>query len=291
MENIKILKLQFGNMENKTIKIVLITTVLVSFILLFTCYVKVFNKNDNITCECEEIDYEDLPFSSQEYFILKNKKDTSAYSFIFTEMDNHTLLEIFNSPYYKYYMIERESDLKDTTAISNGEGKRRAGKYYSLDYPKLLSEFEQCLFAFSKNNNINKLKSIKFRLGNMTNLAITTTNTIMNFKNIRSIKHQDIDDALKKTSLNRDLNKILNNYNLKIKSIHCQEEIYLIDRSTFMNVSLIKPDTSVPPHIVDVEILVKIDRSETVMRDQSKITRSSGYVYPDVINGGYAIRI
>lgn len=245
-------------MENKTIKIVLITTVLVSFILLFTCYVKVFNKNDNITCECEEIDYEDLPFSSQEYFILKNKKDTSAYSFIFTEMDKHTLLEIFNSPYYKYYMIERESDLKDTTAISNREGKRRAGKYYSLDYPKLLSEFEQCLFAFSKNNNINKLKTIKFRLGNMTNLAITTTNTIMNFKNIRSIKHQDIDEALKKTTLTQDLNNFLIKYNLDVRSIHCQEEIFLIDESTFRNVCLIPPETSVPPHIVDVEILVKV---------------------------------
>lgn len=244
-------------MGNKTIISVFLISLMIIYLLFYIINIKTFKESDNKTCIHEVCKYVELPFTEHEYYMVEGN-DTSAYSFIFTQTeDNAALLEIYYSPYNKKIKFERELKTKDTTAFANGKEVRLVNKYYALDYQGILNEFRQCLSVFS-NNNKKIIKSIRFRLADMTNLAITTTKKLAFDKNIRSIKHQDIDEALKKTTLTQDLNNLLIKYNLDVRSIHCQEEIFLIDESTFRNVCLIPPETSVPPHIVDVEILVKV---------------------------------
>ena len=240
-------------MENKTKKMISIAIIIVILCSIFL--IIAINKSDNKRCVCEAYSFAGL-FPTQEYFMVENK-DTSAYSFIFTEINSNALLEIDYSPFYKQFLENNIS--KDTTLLANIK-EETIVRYYSLDYSGLLKEFDKCLFTYSQKNDISRLKSICFRLCDFEEIAIKATNAFLLVKNNQIPKHKDIDEALKKTTLTQDLNNLLIKYNLNVKSIHSQEEIFLIDRFTFMNVSLIHPEIKVPPYIIDVEILVKIDQ-------------------------------
>lgn len=74
----------------------------------------------------------------------------------------------------------------------------------------------------------------------------------------KDLTHQNILDALQKTSLKEDFNTILKKYNLYIANENCYEEIYLVKKSDFLNISNYSNKKEVPDSILDVTVSLNI---------------------------------
>lgn len=198
--------------------------------------------NDTIVCK-KKIQNHLIKYCTYEYFII-NKGDTSAYSFIFRSgrtYPHDCNMEIVNWPRYKQYLIPKD------TIIS----------CYEPNYNDFLKEMDLCLnVALNEKDSIN-LKHIVFRLVNCTDIAIKTSKLFYKMKK-KDITHQNILDALQKTSLKEDFNRILKKYNLHVANENCYEEIYLIKKSDFLNNSNYSNKKEVPDSILDVDVDLNI---------------------------------
>lgn len=194
--------------------------------------------NDTIVCKKKVQDHL-VGYCTYEYFII-NKGDTSAYSFIFRS--KHTYphdcnMEIVNWPRYKQYLIP-----KDTVILC-----------YEPNYSDFLKEMDLCLnVASNKKGSIN-LKHIAFRLVNCTDIAVRTS-TIFNKMEKKDINHQNILNALQKTTLKEDFNMILRKYNLYIADMSCYEEIYILKKAEFLNITNYTNKKEMPDSILDVNV-------------------------------------
>ena len=198
--------------------------------------------NDTIVCK-KKIQNHLIKYCTYEYFII-NKGDTSAYSFIFRSgraYPHDCNMEIVNWPRYKQYLIPKD------TIIS----------CYEPNYKDFLKEMDLCLnVALNEKDSIN-LKHIVFRLVNCTDIAVKTSKIFYKMKK-KDITHQNILDALQKTSLKEDFNTILKKYNLYVANENCYEEIYLVKKSDFLNNSNYSNKKEVPDSILDVDVDLNI---------------------------------
>lgn len=198
--------------------------------------------NDTIVCK-KKIQDHLVRYCTYEYFII-NKGDTSAYSFIFRSgraYPHDCNMEIVNWPRYKQYLIPKD------TIIS----------CYEPNYKDFLKEMDLCLnIALNEKDSIN-LKYIVFRLVNCTDIAVKTSKLFYKMKK-KDITHQNILDALQKTSLKEDFNTILKKYNLYVANENCYEEIYLVKKSDFLNNSKYSNKEEVPDSILDVNVSLNI---------------------------------
>lgn len=198
--------------------------------------------NDTIVCK-KKIQDHLVRYCTYEYFII-NKGDTSAYSFKFRSgraYPHDCNMEIVNWPRYKQYLIPKD------TIIS----------CYEPNYKDFLKEMDLCLnVALNEKDSIN-LKYIVFRLVNCTDIAIEASNLFYKMRR-KDLTHQNILDALQKTSLKEDFNRILKKYNLHIADENCYEEIYLVKKSDFLNISNYSNKKEVPDSILDVNVSLNI---------------------------------
>ena len=124
-------------------------------------------------------------------------------------------------------------------------------------FKDFLKEMDLCLnVALNEKDSIN-LKHIVFRLVNCTDIAIKTSKLFYKI-NKKDITHQNILDALQKTSLKEDFNTILKKYNLYVANENCYEEIYLVKKSDFLNNSNYSNKKEVPDSILDVYVDLNI---------------------------------
>lgn len=194
--------------------------------------------NDTIVCKKEVQDHL-AQYCTYEYFVI-SKGDTSAYSFVFRTRrayPHDSNMEIVNWPRYKQYLIPKD------TIIS----------CYEPDYKGFLKEMDLCLnTALNEKCSIN-LKHIAFRLVNCTDIAVVASNMFYEMGK-KDMTHQNILDALQKTSLKNDFDTILNKYGLHVANENCYEEIYLVKKKDFLNNRNYPNKEEVPDSILDVEI-------------------------------------
>lgn len=196
------------------------------------------NSNDTIVCKKKIQGY--LPkYHTYEYFVI-NKGDTSSYSFTFISdvtRPHDCILEIVNWPRYKRYLIPKDIIIS----------------CHEPNYKDFLKEMDLCLNVALKDS-IN-LKYIAFLLSNCTDIAVKTSKLFYSTRN-QEINYQNILDALKRTTLKEDFDKILKKYNLHVVREDCNEEIYLIGKSEFKKVY--KGKEILPDTILDVNVDLNI---------------------------------
>lgn len=185
-----------------------------------------------------------------EYFV-SNKMDTMATSFIVcTNSFGKVNINVICDKEYKIYM---RSLYLDTVAIAEMDNIRYH-KFNLSSYKELLSELALCLNKAREHFDIHQLHYISFQLADLPEIAISCSKKIGDDE----ITHESIDNALKVTSLKNDINKVLKQYDVEIKSINSCEEILIMRTIPYFKIHGIK-EKYLPTSIIDstIEIIVK----------------------------------
>ena len=212
-------------------------------------------RNDATVCS-EYLPSIDTVYEEKEFFVV-TKQDTSAYSCLFTKSEKHLRLKLVLSLEWKLYDFfnHQNNEPNDTTAF---RGILNIPKH-SLKIPSykdLLNEIRLCLNAADKDYDISTLHSFKCQLSDLGDIAVSTTNNLNTKPTLENglYEYSSILDALKMTSFENDMNKIFEEYGIKVKSIWCQEVQESFPKETFLKSQNLSKNITVPDSIVDVQV-------------------------------------
>jgi hypothetical protein len=117
-----------------------------------------------------------------------------------------------------------------------------------------LSELGLCLKKAPKHFDIHQLHYISLQLSDFPEIAISVSKLIRD----DNISHKSIDNALEKTSLISDINKVLKKYDVEVKNISSCEEILKMEMVPYCKrYGIIMDD--LPSSIWDTTIEVIVD--------------------------------
>ena len=152
-----------------------------------------------------------------EYFV-SDETDTMATSFIFNTNSfgkvNICVLCVEENKRYMYDLCPDTMTIVEKNCIPKH-------KFRLSSYKELLSEFGLCLKKAKKNFNLNQLHYISLQLADLPEIAISVSKIIID----NEISHKSINNALETTSLISDINIVLKQYGVDVKSISSCEEI------------------------------------------------------------------
>ena len=201
-----------------------------------------------------------------EYFV-SNETDTMATSFIFhTNSFGKVNISVLCDEENKRYMYDLFPDTM-TIVDKNCFAKH---KFRLSSYKELLSEFVLCLIKAQKQFDIYQLHYISLQLADLTEIAISVSKLIRD----DDISHKSINNALETTSLISDINIVLKQYGVKVKSISSCEEIIKMESIPYCKRHGITM-SEMPSFILDttIEIIVDSEGSRGQVLDPSSNKR------------------
>ena len=165
-------------------------------------------------------------------FYVESEDTVSAYSFVFYKygptmlgMSIHCDLESKES--------DKEAEVlpDDTTAVSKFQKAKRT-KYKKNDYNTFLHEFSCCMKRASSEYELSELKQILFELTCFQDKSYEVAKSIIKNNNTRKPTYSEVEKAINNTSLKKDFDNILKQYDLKTSTITCGDSPTIIFRRT-----------------------------------------------------------
>lgn len=160
-------------------------------------------------------------------FYVESEDSVSAYSFVFYKygptmlgMSIHCDLESKES--------DKEAEVlpDDTTAVSKFQKAKRT-KYKKNDYNTFLHEFSCCMKRASSEYELSELKQILFELTCFQDKSYEVAKSIIKNNNTRKPTYSEVEKAINNTSLKKDFDNILKQYDLKTSKIICGTALLL----------------------------------------------------------------
>ena len=192
-------------------------------------------------------------WEGREFFVVI-KKDTSAYSCIFSYRKNRNLnMAIHLSSESKYYS---DVAINDTAAVGT-DVVEFIDKYYVPTYSQWLREMELCFKSASKVYDLGRLSSIAAFLPYLSDAAVLATNNLVaNFKPERDglYSYSDIAKSIEMTPFKDDLNKILDEYGLEVKEVYCEGPWISIDPDGFIKKNNISKTLKISYDIIGIPV-------------------------------------
>lgn len=203
-----------------------------------------------------------LCMEKKEFFVVE-KQDTSAYSvLILSRNGNVKSAELTLDLYEKMYSLYEEyEESSDTTAVGIS-GRKKKRDYYIPSYRDLLHEVKLSMDEASQDYHLQTLKYFILHLSNLGDIAVQTALALND--HVQTCSHADIRKALETTSFRKDLDEIFVNYGLKVKTIQCQEEIFLVPKKDYLTSANLSKGVVVPEQLVDVEVCVTLTKENEI---------------------------
>ena len=165
-------------------------------------------------------------------FYVVSEDSASAYSFIFY---NYGLRMLGMSIHYDVDGKESDNESEvlfdDTTAVSKFQKAKRT-KYKKNDYNTFLHEFSCCMKRASSEYELSELKQILFELTCFQDKSYEVAKSIIKNNNTRKPTYSEVEKAINNTSLKKDFDNILKQYDLKTSKIICGDSPIIIFRRT-----------------------------------------------------------
>lgn len=203
-------------------------------------------RNQNVVCE-NVIDDGIKTLTTYEYFV-SNGVDTMAISFIFTKVKEKRIINIDIQSYVdtKLFMMLKDDDTMAIDTFTTTQKKTFKHPHYA----EFLSELKLCIEKATERFDISQLHHISLCITDIPEIAIAVSKGSENVE----LSHKSIDMALKETSIERDINNILEDYNLVIDNVHSYEEIIEIEALPYYRLHNLK-ETNMPSRIVGTHLL------------------------------------
>lgn len=165
-------------------------------------------------------------------FYVESEDSASAYSFVFYKYGPTMLgMSIHCDLDSKESDNESEVLFDDTTAVSKFQKAKRT-KYKKNDYNTFLHEFSCSIKRASSIYDLSDLKQILFDLTCFQDKSYEVAKSIIKNNNTRKPTYSEVEKAINNTSLKKDFDNILKQYDLKTSKIICGDSPIIIFRRT-----------------------------------------------------------
>lgn len=200
-------------------------------------------------------------WEGREFFVVI-KKDTSAYSCIFSYRKNRNLnMAIHLSSESKYYS---DVAINDTAAVGT-DVVEFIDKYYVPTYSQWLREMELCFKSASKVYDLSRLSYIDAFLPYLSDAAVLASNNLVaNFKPKQNGNYwnSDIAKSIEMTPFIGDLNKILDEYGVEVDYVYCEGGWFRIDPDKFIKEKNISKTLKASYDIIGIPVRFRLKKQD-----------------------------
>lgn len=184
-----------------------------------------------------KIEQLDKEYNEKEMFVEENG-EISAYSFVFSEYcfrENKKRVQMSIMLDDDYKRCRNLCDDNDTSAVSTEP--LNLGKYVLCDYSSFLKELESCMDAASKCYDIKNLSLINFFSSYLQEVSVSASINLFSTKPKKGkwYSNEEMIEAIRQTTFEDDLNKIIGKYGLKAGKIFIDDgHAWEIDKKKYI---------------------------------------------------------